>query len=112
LSRGRVKRQKIDPKGVAFKMVKELSQPELRVMLYILREVSVGVLILFKELKLKHGIEYEDAHKILMALIEKRYITYVPGVCFNLSEELRPKAVRDKIISIIEAVMGVGEKLS
>jgi DNA-binding MarR family transcriptional regulator len=102
LSGERGKKQKIDPKVVAFKMLKELSQPELRVMLYILREVSVGEMIAFKELKLKHGVEYGDAAKVFKSLVEKGYVEHVPGRCYNLSKELRGRIVREQILDIMD----------
>lgn len=111
MSRGRGKKQKIDPKVVAFKMLKELSQPELRVMLYILREVSVGEMIAFKELKLKHGIEYGDAAKVFKSLVEKGYVEHVPGICFNIAKELRTRAVREQIAKTIETVLELEKKL-
>ena len=63
MSEEQKKKQKIDPKIVAFKILKELSPPELRVLLYILREASVGEIVAFKELKLKHGVGYDEQPK-------------------------------------------------
>jgi DNA-binding MarR family transcriptional regulator len=89
-------------KAIAFKILRELSPVELRVLLYILREVSVGEMIAFKELRLKHGIEYGDAAKIFKALVEKGYVEHIPGRCFNLSKELRSRGVREQILNIMD----------
>lgn len=104
-------KQKIEPKVIMFKMLKELSLTELKVLLYILREISVGEIIAFKELKLTHGVEYGDAAKAFKTLIEKGYVEHVPNICFNLSKELRPKAVRNQIINIMETVLKLEKKL-
>jgi hypothetical protein len=105
MSEGQKKNQQIDPKEVVFKMVKELSLVELRVLLYIFREVSVGEIIAFRELKLKHGIEYDDIVKALETLIKKGYVEYIPGICFNIAKELRTRAVREQIAKTIETVL-------
>jgi DNA-binding IscR family transcriptional regulator len=89
-------------KAIAFKMLKELSPVELRVLLYMIREVSVGEMLAFKELKLKHGIGYDEAFKAFEALTRKGYIEYVPGKCYNLSKELRSRKVREQILKILE----------
>jgi DNA-binding MarR family transcriptional regulator len=89
-------------KAIAFKMLRELSPVELRVLLYILREVSVGEIVAFKELKLKHGVEYDDAAKIFKSLVEKGYVEHIPGRCYNLSKELRSRGVREQILDIMD----------
>jgi hypothetical protein len=112
LSGEQKKNHQIDPKGVMFKIVKELSLVELKVLLYILREVSVGEIIVFKELKLKHGIEYDDTAKALETLIKKGYVEHIPGICFNITKELRTRAVREQIAKTIETVLKLEKKLS
>jgi hypothetical protein len=102
LSEEQKKKQKINPKVVAFKMVKELSPAELRVLLYMIREVSVGEITVFKELKLIYGIGYDEAFKAFEALARKGYIEYVPGKCYNLSKELRSRRVREQILKILK----------
>ena len=89
-------------KAIAFRMLRELSQAELKVMLYMLREVSVGEIAAFKELKLGYGVDYDEASKAFEALARKGYIEYVPGKCYNLSKELRSRKVREQILKILE----------
>ena len=98
-------------KAIAFKMLKELSLTELRVLLYILREVSVGEIVAFKELKLKYGVEYDDAAKAFKALIEKGHVEHIPGRCFNLSKELRSREVREQILNIMDKLARAGGEL-
>ncbi|MEM0237902.1 MAG: hypothetical protein QXP97_07650 [Desulfurococcus sp.] len=86
----------------AFKMIKELSHVELKVMLYMLNEVSVGEMLIFKELKLRHGIEYDEAFKALEALVKKGYVEHVLGKCYNLSKELRSRRIREQILNILK----------
>jgi DNA-binding IscR family transcriptional regulator len=86
-------------KAIVFKMLRELSPVELRVLLYMLREASVGEMLAFKELKLRYGIEYDEASKTFEALTRKGYIEYVPGKCYNLSKELRSR--REQILKIL-----------
>ncbi|MEM2472768.1 MAG: helix-turn-helix domain-containing protein [Sulfolobales archaeon] len=88
-------------KVIVFRMLRELSPVELRVLLYILREVSVGEIVAFKEL-MKHGIEYGDAAKVFKSLVEKGYVEHVPGRCYNLSKELRGRIVREQILDIMD----------
>jgi hypothetical protein len=91
-----------EAKAIAFKMLRELSPVELRVLLYMIREVSVGEMLAFKELKLIYGIGYDEAFKAFEALARKGYIEYVPGRCYNLSKELRSRRVRGQILKILE----------
>jgi DNA-binding MarR family transcriptional regulator len=91
-----------EAKAIAFKMLRELSLVELRVLFYMIREVSVGEVIAFKELKLIYGVEYDDTAKIFKALIEKGYVEHVPGKCFNLSKELRERRAREQILKILK----------
>jgi DNA-binding IscR family transcriptional regulator len=92
----------VKAKAIAFKMLRELSPVELRVLLYMIGEVSVGWMLAFKELKLKYGIGYDEAFKAFEALAKNGYIEYVPGKCYNLSKELRSRRIREQILNILK----------
>lgn len=91
-----------EAKTIVFKMLRELFPTELRALLYILREASVGEMIAFKELRLRYEIEYDEAFKAPTALSRKGYIEHLPGKCYNLSKELRPRRVREQILNILK----------
>ena len=92
----------VEAKAIAFKMLRELSLVELRVLFYMIREVSVREMLAFKELKLRYEIEYDEAFKAFEALVKNGYIEYVPGKCYNLSKELRSRRIREQILNILK----------
>jgi DNA-binding IscR family transcriptional regulator len=91
-----------EAKAIAFKMLRELSPVELRVLFYMFGEVSVGEMLAFKELKLRYEVEYDEAFKAFEALAKNGYIEYVPGKCYNLSKELRSRRIREQILNILK----------
>ncbi len=68
--------------------VDELSEEERRVMTYFVTNVSVGELIVLRELRARYKIP--EPLKVLRSLVEKGLLERGEG-CYNLAEQLREK---------------------
>jgi hypothetical protein len=71
-----------EAKTIVFKMLRELSPTELRALLYILREASVGEMIAIKELRLRYGIEYDEACPVVAHNREAGVYSSIVEYCF------------------------------
>jgi len=67
---------------------KELSEDERRVMEYFVSNISVGELIVLRELRARYKIR--EPLRILRSLVEKGLLERGEG-CYNLAGELREK---------------------
>jgi hypothetical protein len=68
------------------KKLQELSPEELKVMEYFIQNVSVGVILAIRELKVLYRVE--DPKSIIRRLIDKGLLEQGYG-CFSLSKPLR-----------------------
>lgn len=72
---------------------RELSEDERRVMEYFISNISVGELIVLRELRARYRIR--EPLRVLRSLVEKGLLERGEG-CYNLARELREKIFKSR----------------